>query len=80
MRLFTSDTILPDSFRWYFASGGGSPGSTRSPATWPGSPQHLPKRRLAGDYYNLDCLFDGHFGHLTTEVVSRLWGWDRGQA
>jgi hypothetical protein len=25
MRLFTPDTILPDSFRWYFASGGGSP-------------------------------------------------------
>ena len=40
-------------------------------------PKHLPKRRLAGDYYNLDCLFDGHFGHLTTEVVSRLWGWDQ---
>jgi capsular polysaccharide biosynthesis protein len=78
MRLFTPDTILPDSFRWYFASGGGSPrldSLTGDMARIP--PKHLPRRRLAGDYYNLDCLFDGHFGHLTTEVVSRLWGWDQ---
>jgi hypothetical protein len=77
MRLFTGDTILPDSFRWYFSAHGGSPrlaSATGDIARIP--PRHLPRRRLAGDYYNLDCIFDGHFGHLTTEVVSRLWGWD----
>jgi capsular polysaccharide biosynthesis protein len=31
---------------------------------------------LEGDYYFLDCVFSGHFGHLLTEVVCRLWGWD----
>jgi hypothetical protein len=78
MRLFTPDTVLPDAFRWYFASSGGSPrldSVTGDIARIP--PRHLPRRKLAGDYYNLDCLFDGHFGHLTTEVVSRLWGWDQ---
>jgi hypothetical protein len=77
MRLFTPSTILPDSFRWYFAPGGGSPrldSINSSLARIP--PRDLPRRRLEGDFYNLDCLFDGHFGHLTTEVVSRLWGWD----
>jgi capsular polysaccharide biosynthesis protein len=35
---------------------------------------------LEGTYYYLDCRFSGHFGHLTTEVVSRLWGWERARA
>ena len=78
MRLFTPDTILPDAFRWYFASGGGSPKLDSVTADMARIPRrNLPKRRLAGDYYNLDCLFDGHFGHVTLEVVSRLWGWDQ---
>jgi capsular polysaccharide biosynthesis protein len=77
MRLFTPHTILPDSFRWYFSPGGGSPrldSVTSNLARIP--PRDSPRRTLSGDFYNLDCLFDGHFGHLTTEVVSRLWGWD----
>ena len=77
MRLFTSDTILPDTSGGTSLPASAAPGSTRSPATSPGSPQAPAQARLAGDYYNLDCLFDGHFGHLTTEVVSRLWGWDQ---
>ena len=36
-----------------------------------------PEEVLKGDYYYVDCLFSGHFGHLTTEVLCRLWGWDR---
>lgn len=35
------------------------------------------ERTLEGDYYHLDCPYPGHFGHLMTEVVSRLWGWER---
>lgn len=34
-----------------------------------------PTETLAGDYYFLDCPYPGHFGHTTTEVLSRLWGW-----
>jgi len=33
-------------------------------------------RRLSGSYFYLDDEFRGHFGHMTTEVVSRLWAWD----
>ena len=28
-----------------------------------------------GSYYALDSELPGHFGHVTSEVVSRLWGW-----
>ncbi|KAA1418087.1 glycosyltransferase family 61 protein [Mumia zhuanghuii] len=33
--------------------------------------------RWNGPLYYLDTEFPGHFGHVCTEVVSRLWGWDR---
>ena len=32
--------------------------------------EHLP-----GIYYHLDSSNSGHFGHVMTEVLSRLWGW-----
>ncbi|WP_370616478.1 glycosyltransferase family 61 protein [Mumia sp. Pv 4-285] len=32
--------------------------------------------RWDGALYYLDTEFPGHFGHVCTEVVSRLWGWD----
>jgi capsular polysaccharide biosynthesis protein len=34
-------------------------------------------RYLPGSYFHLDDEFRGHFGHMTTEVISRLWGWRR---
>lgn len=33
--------------------------------------------RLEGAYFYLDDEYRGHFGHLTTEVISRLWAWER---
>ncbi|KRF16602.1 hypothetical protein ASG90_10020 [Nocardioides sp. Soil797] len=30
---------------------------------------------LPGTYFHLDSEFRGHFGHLLTEQVSRLWAW-----
>ncbi|KRF16601.1 hypothetical protein ASG90_10015 [Nocardioides sp. Soil797] len=33
----------------------------------------LPK--LAGTYYHLDNEIRGHFGHVMTEQVSRMWAW-----
>ncbi len=30
---------------------------------------------LSGDYFYLDDEFRGHFGHMLTEVLSRLWAW-----
>lgn len=32
-------------------------------------------RRLPGAFYYLDTELPRHFGHITTEVLSRVWGW-----
>jgi capsular polysaccharide biosynthesis protein len=77
MRLRTDDTILPESFRWPHAA------TLRHPHYDPATPSFVrldrrePETVLYGDFYYVDCLFSGHFGHLTTEVLCRLWGWDR---
>jgi capsular polysaccharide biosynthesis protein len=33
-------------------------------------------RRLPGAYVYLDTELPGHFGHITTDVISRVWSWD----
>lgn len=33
-----------------------------------------------GAYYYLDTELPGHFGHVTTEVLSRVWAWNRARA
>ncbi|MGH1563826.1 glycosyltransferase family 61 protein [Mumia sp. DW29H23] len=39
------------------------------------------RRRWEGEpLFYLDSEFAGHFGHVTTEVVSRLWAWDEARA
>ncbi|MEJ7719271.1 MAG: glycosyltransferase 61 family protein [Ilumatobacteraceae bacterium] len=35
-----------------------------------------PPGRLDGPFFHLDSEFPGHFGHLLTEDVAKLWGWD----
>lgn len=37
------------------------------------TPEHL--RPLAGHFYLLDTEHPGHYGHITTEVLARYWGW-----
>ncbi|MFC7621930.1 glycosyltransferase family 61 protein [Microlunatus sp. GCM10028923] len=74
-------TILPDSFRHHLEA---SPRNVRVnsiSAAWGRIRQDLrPKDALPGNYYQLDCENPGHFGHLMTEVISRLWGWDAAKA
>jgi len=75
---YVGSTVLPDSFRWHM---GERPFNQR---LYPGArpmwgrvpPVHRPRRHLPGVYYHLDSAHAYHFGHLTTEVVSRLWGWE----
>jgi capsular polysaccharide biosynthesis protein len=40
-------------------------------------PRHdpAPRSELSGSYYFLDSEYSGHFGHLLTEQLSRLWAW-----
>jgi capsular polysaccharide biosynthesis protein len=79
--LFSEYSILPESFR--------HPSSTSLRNTRIVdvsndfariAEQFRPTRGLAGTYYHLDSSNSGHFGHLMTEVVSRLWGWDVAKA
>ncbi|GGL54026.1 hypothetical protein GCM10011575_10550 [Microlunatus endophyticus] len=37
-------------------------------------------RTLPGSYFYLDDEVRGHFGHMTTEVLARLWAWDEAKA
>lgn len=78
VNLLTHDSyVLPDSFRWPSAARNRHPrlrllpdGIARPKAGLPiGEP-------LAGDYYYWDYNHPGHYGHLMTEALCRLWGWD----
>lgn len=39
--------------------------------------EKIVSKRLEGEYLYLDSELPGHFGHFTSEVVSRLWAWDK---
>jgi capsular polysaccharide biosynthesis protein len=76
MLLTTDSTVLPESFRWAHTE---KPSNASVRAVGPNFswiPLVKDAPLLEGDYYYLDCLHSGHFGHLLTEVVCRLWGWD----
>lgn len=73
----SGSTVLPDSFRWHLAATLSNP--------FLGDPvgelarlkrRHPVHRSLEGDFYQLESTYPSHFGHVMTEVVSRMWGWD----
>lgn len=75
---FTDDEILPDSFRHHLAPNPSNPRLVGVDKSFGRIPRRLmPTDELPGSYYLLDSENSGHFGHLMTEVISRLWGWDR---
>ena len=76
--MYTGHSVLPDSYRYPFGDILDNPYLHGGPSRfarvhYPASPQG---RRLEGDFYQLDPQWSGHFGHVMTEVVGRLWGWD----
>jgi capsular polysaccharide biosynthesis protein len=76
--LHTRDTALPDSFRHHLQENLRNPVLVNSGGPFARVPRRFAARRtLEGTYFDLDSENSGHFGHLTTEVISRLWGWDR---
>lgn len=79
--MYTEKSILPDSFRHHLEANPDNARLVSVSPTFGRIPDHeQPTDSLAGHYYQLDCAFSGHFGHLMTETVSRLWGWDRAKA
>ncbi|HET8601475.1 MAG TPA: glycosyltransferase family 61 protein [Segeticoccus sp.] len=39
-----------------------------------------PTRRLTGSYYYFDSEYPGHFGHVITETLGKVWGWHEARA
>lgn len=72
-----SGMILPESFRYPYATTLTSPGAHDVDAAFARVPaRHVATRHLSGTYYHLDPFLALHFGHLMMETVPRLWGWD----
>ena len=79
--MFSGHTVLPDSFRWHLTERPTNPllrnivgGFARIDRG------NLPGPTLEGDYYQLEAAYPSHYGHVMTEVVSRLWGWDEAKS
>lgn len=74
--LYGDSTVLPGSFRYPLTKTLGNPRLIEVSADFSRVPADLvPRNTLPGTFYHLDCWNTGHFGHVMTEVVSRLWGW-----
>ncbi|MGF0117733.1 glycosyltransferase family 61 protein [Promicromonospora sp. Marseille-Q5078] len=73
---YTAHEILPDSFRHHL-SNAQNVRLVDVDENFARIPRHVqPTKELAGSYFMLDSENSGHYGHLMTEVISRLWGWD----
>lgn len=72
------DYVLPDSYRHSRARRLYNSALTEVSHRFvrrPDCPAHM--RLLNGEFYYLDTEYPSHFGHVSTEVVSRLWGWEK---
>lgn len=73
-------TALPPSFRHAWAT---QPGNHRLQSTgraFAQLPAPGPTAPLDGDYFDLNAAVPGHFGHVMTESIGRLWAWDEARA
>ncbi|MCW2848029.1 MAG: hypothetical protein JWR90_2003 [Marmoricola sp.] len=76
--MHTGFSALPESFRHHNAYSPTNPRLLDASGDFARTrPMDRPTRELAGSFFHLDSENPGHFGHLMTEVVSRLWGWDQ---
>ncbi|HEX8488648.1 MAG TPA: glycosyltransferase family 61 protein [Propionibacteriaceae bacterium] len=74
--LFADSTILPGSYRYPLARVVTNPRLGEVNRDFGRIADELqPKKKMPGSYYHVDCWHTGHFGHIISEVVGRLWGW-----
>ncbi|MFA6576845.1 MAG: glycosyltransferase 61 family protein [Nocardioides sp.] len=86
--VYADGVLLPDSFRWHLADRLDHPrlvdvrgGFARPKQGRKGQLPNLPQAdRLTGAYYHFDYVNTGHYGHLMTEALSKLWGWETAKA
>lgn len=79
MVVTSADTVLPESFKWF----------DRQPLENSKLRDITPRfarlrdaptrevERLPGSFYLFEYKNSGHYGHLLTEGVAKLWGWER---
>jgi len=76
----TRRSLLPDSFRWHLAAQTLSPGLRYVDEHF-SRVERMPRgERLDGSYFLLLYSNTGHFGHLMTEALAKLWGWPAAKA
>ena len=71
------NVLLPDTFRHNQSARNGNRYLVEVGPRFAMLPETTEPVALAGSYFYLDSEFRGHFGHAVTEVISRLWAWDR---
>ena len=69
-------TALPPSFRHAWAKRMGNHGLQGVGRAFAELRDPMPATKLAGDYFDLNAAVSGHFGHVMTESLGRLWAWD----
>lgn len=74
-------TLLPDTYRWHLQDVPVNKRLVDIDADWARTRHpETPTTHLPGAYYYFDYKNVGHYGHLMTEALSRLWGWPRAKA
>ncbi|WP_461169255.1 glycosyltransferase family 61 protein [Arthrobacter sp. Z1-15] len=73
------DILLPDTFR-HIRAHRLSSRAIQDAAQWHAVAPATPNTLLPGTYYALDSEVPGHFGHFTSEVLARTWGWAEAKA
>ncbi len=76
----TQTLVLPESFKWQgrrlhqpkLTQVEGHFGRLRE--------SEQPPQRMEGAFFYFDYAHPGHYGHLMTEAVAKLWGWDEAKA
>ena len=74
---YVGPSVLPESFRYPFEHSLHNPKLISVSKDFGRLDRYShPKTQLRGNYFHADASYSGHFGHILTEVVSRLWAWD----
>ncbi|MGA8846072.1 MAG: glycosyltransferase family 61 protein [Nocardioides sp.] len=73
-------TLLPDSFRWHLSEVPTSSGIRDTGQSFARLQPHAEPQHLTGSYFHFGYNNPGHFGHLMTEALAKLWGWDAAKA
>lgn len=74
--VWVDNYLIPDSFRMQHTKNLANRHITNYANTFHRVDTQTPNYKLIGDYLYLDSEFPSHFGHFTSEVISRLWAWN----